>query len=102
MLEATLLSRLCDRLPGLLDKVNMVAGTSTGAIIASLIAKGFKADFVMQRCRENGLELMRTRNNLSINGIFSPKYDQTTFRNLLGKDLGWDWTFKDAEKHLVI
>jgi len=102
MLEATLLWRLCDQLPGLLDKVDMIVGTSTGSIIAAYLAKGFKPDFVMQKCAENGMELEKTRNRRGISGMFGPKFSQATFRMLLGKDLGDDWTFQDVQKHLVI
>ena len=43
-LMATLVKRLSDKFPNLLQQVDLFAGTSTGSVVALTLASGFSAD----------------------------------------------------------
>lgn len=74
--------KLEQRLGGnLLNHFNLISGTSTGGIIASLLAKGMTASELITIYTNHGSRIFDKK--WYRNGIFMPKYDDTYFNNLL-------------------
>jgi len=46
ILEATIIKKLAQKYPGLLDEVDMFTGTSAGGIVASALVSGYDPDYV--------------------------------------------------------
>ena len=57
---AVLLQRLEERIPDLVDRVSLLAGTSTGGIIALGLARGFKIHEIVSLFQESGGEIFNT------------------------------------------
>jgi len=54
---AVLLSRLSEEIPGFLDRVDLLAGTSTGGILALGLAKGMPCQAMINLYRDKGREI---------------------------------------------
>ena len=54
---AVLLRRLSQQVPGFLDRAQLLAGTSTGGILALAIAKGLTADELVKLYQDNGKQI---------------------------------------------
>lgn len=65
----------------LLRHFHLISGTSTGGIIATLLAKGMKASELIELYHEHGPKIFEKK--WYRKGIFRAKYDDTYFNNLL-------------------
>ena len=78
-LMATLVKRISDRYPNLLEQVDLYAGTSTGSVVALTLASGFSADKLVDFYSQENL---RSAFSPSRFNWFRPKYSNINFRSL--------------------
>ncbi len=79
-LMATLVKRLVDEFPILLDQVDLFAGTSTGSVVALTFASGKSADTLVDFY---SIENLRSAFSPSHFNLFRPRYSNTHFKRLL-------------------
>ena len=79
-LMATLVKRLEDRFPNLLDEVDLFAGTSTGSVVALTLASGRTADTLVDFYSEANLKYAFSPGQFP---LFRPKYGNAHFKELL-------------------
>ena len=77
---ATLVKRLSDQFPNLLDRVDLFAGTSTGSVVALTLASGRSADTLVDFY---SIENLKYAFSPSRFGLFRPKYNNAHFKALL-------------------
>ncbi len=82
---ASLVKRLTERFPNLLDEVELFAGTSTGSVCALTLASGFSADTLVEFYSEANLRFAFSPAHWN---WFRPKYSNNNFRELLMSHLG--------------
>lgn len=104
-LSALVIADLEKRSP-FLDKVDLLAGTSTGAIIAAYIASGLmkSPDDMVRFYREEGPKIFRRnakQSVLSVFGLYSSRYDSDYLRKVLKKYFG-EMTLGDLKKRVLI
>ncbi|HYW75158.1 MAG TPA: patatin-like phospholipase family protein [Gammaproteobacteria bacterium] len=90
---ALLIARLCEEHPGWLDSVDLIAGTSTGAIIALALALEMKpADIAAIYARETDRIFTTTLVDkvLDAGGLIGPRYDVRRYAAILRQ------VFRDA------
>lgn len=98
-LEATLVSRIVEHIPDLLDRVDLLAGTSTGAMMAlGLAAAKTPAEMVEVYSQEN-MKLIFSRPRLP---IFRPKYNNENLIAVLRRYFSEDMRMKDLPKRAMI
>lgn len=98
-LMATLVNRLVEKIPNLLDRVDLLAGTSTGAMMALGLAHGkTPAEMVEVYSQEN----MRFVFSAPRFGIFMPKYDNRNLIALLRRYFPAGEKMKDLKKRAMI
>lgn len=104
LLTITLLRRLEEAAPGWIDQIDMVAGTSTGAIIAIGLAAGVKPEELYEHyyfLTEEIFKRRRPRSHRNARKIFRPEYDTEDvapiLRNLLGET-----RLRDLKKKILI
>ncbi|NWJ49090.1 MAG: patatin-like phospholipase family protein [Chloroflexi bacterium] len=86
LITAVLLDRLREAVPGWMDKIDLVAGTSTGGIIAMGLAKGATPNDVRDLYYKNGHQIFDKSwlNNLKdIGGLAGAEYDNVHLRQEL-------------------
>jgi patatin-like phospholipase/acyl hydrolase len=79
-LMATLVKRLVDQFPNLLEQVDMFAGTSTGSVVALTLASGNSADTLVSFYSQDNLKSAFSPSHFN---FFRPKYNNANFRKLL-------------------
>ena len=79
-LMATLVKRLTQHYPQLLEQVDLFAGTSTGSVVALTLASGFSADTLVDFYSQQNLKFAFSPSHLN---WFRPKYSNANFRSLL-------------------
>lgn len=79
-LMATLVKRLVDQFPDLLDQVDLFAGTSTGSVVALTLASGRTADTLVDFYSEANLKYAFSPSRLN---VFRPRYSNAHFKELL-------------------
>ena len=82
ILTATLLERLAAAYPALLGNATLLAGTSSGGIIALSLATGMSPSAVRQLCVDSGPKIF-DGNWGSLGGWFTSKYDNDGLRETL-------------------
>lgn len=98
-LSTRLLKRLVKENPDLLEKTDLVAGTSTGALIALLIAYGLNADEIDDLyCYENIKRIFTPRR---IN-LLRPRYNNKYLKKFINSSIPIGTTLKDLRKYVVI
>ena len=100
VLTAVLLDRLVKKFPDLLDKVDLFAGTSTGAILALGLAYGLKPgdliDFYQKRAQSIFADEW-----FDMGGITRAKYDNQKLRAVFEKIFG-EATLGDLKKRVLV
>src|SRR5271163_5203479 len=91
LLTTVLLERLSTAAPGWLDQVDLIAGTSTGGILALGLASGMTPTQLKSLYYDNGAEIfdsswLWTIENLD--GAIGAKYDNEKLRGLLQSTFG--------------
>lgn len=79
-LMATLVKRLVDQFPNLLDEVELFAGTSTGSVVALTLASGRSADTLVDFYSKANLKYAFSPPQFP---LFRPKYSNAHFKALL-------------------
>ncbi len=85
--------------PLFVDRFDLVAGTSTGSILAVGLALGLTPGELVELYREHAEKIFPRKSGLSI--VFSRKYDSAPLRAALETYLG-DKVFTEAKRPLVI
>src|SRR6202022_2809208 len=88
---AVLLQRLSKQIPGFLDRADLLAGTSTGGILALALAKGMTADELVALYQDNGAlifskSLLREVGDLG--ALIGSKYDNANLEQILRDKFG--------------
>lgn len=97
-LMATLVKRLSDRFPNLLQQVDLFAGTSTGSVVALTLASGFDAATLVDFYSQDNL---RSAFSPSHFNWFRPKYNNVHFRSLLESHFPGNPRMRDLKHSLV-
>ena len=79
-LMATLVKRLVDQFPNLLDQVDLFAGTSTGSVVALTLASGRSADALVDFYSFENLKYAFSPSRYN---LFRPRYHNAHFKELL-------------------
>ncbi len=82
------------------NEFNLIAGTSTGAIIAACLALGYPAKKVVELYENHGKDIFQ-KSLFPRTGIFGSKYDNEGLRNVLN-DLFGDAKLGDISVPLII
>lgn len=98
-LMATLVKRLVNQFPNLLEQVDLFAGTSTGSIVALTLASGRTADTLVDFY---SIENLRSVFSPSRFHLFRPKYSNANFRNLLESHFPGSPRLGDIKKHKLL
>jgi patatin-like phospholipase/acyl hydrolase len=110
LIPLTILERLDDLAPGWREKINMFAGTSTGALIALALAKGMSPRALIDVYATRGKSIFERSlwHEISdLGDVIGPKYDSTNresvFQAVLGQDRLKDYLKEnDTRGHVCI
>lgn len=97
---ASALETLCDKIPRFFDEFDVVAGTSTGAIIAAVIAVGKDPADITTMYRNHAKEIFST-DPFRTQGALRSKYDQLVLKRVIEKELG-KITLGELKKRVLI
>jgi len=97
-LMATLVKRLVDQFPNLLDQVDLFAGTSTGSVVALTLASGRSANTLVDFY---SIENLRSAFSPSHFNVFRPKYNNANFKKLLEAHFPGNPRLKDLKHRLL-
>lgn len=92
------LSQIEKRYGPLADHFDMLCGTSTGSIIAALLAHGKSADHVANMYIDNGRDIFKNR----FGSLWRAKYNNKVLKELLQRELGHLTTLGDLGTHVLI
>lgn len=81
-----------------IEDFDLIAGTSTGAIIAAGLAVGVPAATILDMYKEQGAFIFKKP---FWSGFITPKYDSQKLKQVLDEVFG-DQTFKDAKTRLMV
>ena len=98
-LMATLVKRLTDHFPNLLEQVDLFAGTSTGSVVACTLASGLSADTLVSFYSQENLKSAFSPSHLN---WFRPKYSNANFRALLESHFPDNPRLGDLTKHRMM
>lgn len=98
-LMATLVKRISDHFPNLLEQVDLFAGTSTGSVVALTLASGFSADTLVDFYSQENL---RSAFSPSRFNWLRPKYSNVNFRSLLENHFPGNPRLRDLTKHNLV
>src|SRR5678815_5177875 len=98
-LMATLVKRISDKFPDLLNQVDLFAGTSTGSVVALTLASGFDADTLVSFYSQANL---RSAFSPSRFNWFRPKFSNANFRSLLESHFPGNPRLGDLTKHNLV
>lgn len=106
VLTAALLERLQDHHPGFLDQVDLFAGTSTGGIIALLLAAGHTPTRIRQIYEERGHDIFRKTsfwNRLPFlpSRFFEAEYATEPLREVVREQVG-DMRLDDLQRRVLV
>ena len=82
------------------NEFDLIAGTSTGSIIAAALAVGIPIERVCSLYEVHGHEIFKPA-RLSLGGMLKPSYSQRTLKRILEQEFG-ELTLKDAKTRLII
>ena len=97
-LMATLVKRITDEFPNLLQEVDLFSGTSTGSVVALTLASGFDADTLVDFYSQANL---RSAFSPSHFNWFRPRYNNAHFRALLESHFPGNPRLRDLKHNLV-
>ena len=97
-LMATLVKRLVNQFPNLLDQVDLFAGTSTGSVVALTLASGNSADTLVNFYSQENLKFAFSPSHFN---LFRPKYSNANFRKLLETHFPGNPRLRDLKYRLL-
>jgi patatin-like phospholipase/acyl hydrolase len=86
--------------PDLIQEADVISGTSTGGIIALMLAAGYDTDHTLKLYTEEGPALFRRR-WWHFFGLFGAKYHNTGLQQAMQRELG-EFTLRDLNKLVLI
>jgi len=101
---AVLLDRLCAAVPALIDRVDLLAGTSTGGILVLGLARGLPPGDLVRLYAEHGHEVFDRsweRDLRDVGGLTGAKYDNIRFKEILTQILG-ETKLADLGKRVLV
>jgi uncharacterized protein len=99
---AAFLAKLEDQLgEPIVDYFDLIAGTSTGGIIALALGLGLSAREVLRLYEENGRRIFPRTHRFALSGIFRAKYAESTIREVLDEAFG-ERRLGDSRTRLVV
>jgi patatin-like phospholipase/acyl hydrolase len=104
LVTLALLKRLEAQVPNLIKGADLLAGTSTGGIIALGLAAGKSVDDLIALYRDNGKKIFDTswlHNIRDVGGVIGADYDQTNLQTIL-QDNFKGTQLKDLSKRVLI
>ena len=104
LITATIIERIEAAVPGFLANVDLVAGTSTGGILALALAKGLTPYNIMRMYLDHGAEIFHRSLGRKIGGLFGitcAKYDNKNLAKVLRGVFGGD-KLKDLKKKVAV
>ena len=96
---ATLVKRLVDHFPNLLEQVDLFAGTSTGSVVALTLASGRTADALVDFY---SIENLRSAFSPARLNLLRPKYSNANFKSLLESHFPGSPRLGDLKKHKLL
>jgi len=102
---AVLLDRLTLEVPTLVDRVDLVAGTSTGGIIALGLAHGLAPADLVALYRDRAKEIFDDSwldDLKDLGGLTGADYDNENLKKLLGEIFGKRTTLKQLKKRVLV
>jgi hypothetical protein len=88
------------------DSFDLLAGTSTGAVIAGAVAAGIPAERIASLYRRRGPELFRRTPVVSLirRVVLGHQYDVAALRRMIGEELGehGDWRINDVPRDVML
>jgi patatin-like phospholipase/acyl hydrolase len=104
LVTTSILKQLDEALPGWFDQVDLVAGTSTGGIIALALASGLTVSEIRSLYYDNGSVIFDDSwldNLLDLGQVSGANYDNKNLRNEVKKIWG-DTKLKDLSKKVLV
>ena len=100
---ANILARICREEPRLLDNIDLIAGTSTGAVIGMLLASDFPPDEIQQIFEQLAPKVFTSMSpwRRAIAPFFKSAYDSDVRSKIFAEWCG-DTTFAEMKKWLII
>ena len=98
-LSVEILSRILDKHPKFLDEINLFTGTSTGAIIAALLAKGIPISEVQKLYSKEISKKILYKSKLN---FIRPKFNNKFLENLLSTYFDNNFKISDFKKYIFI
>lgn len=98
-LSVEILSRILDKHPKFLDEINLFTGTSTGAIIAALLAKGIPISEVQKLYSKEISKKIFYKSKLN---FIRPKFNNKFLENLLSTYFDNNFKISDFKKYIFI
>lgn len=98
-LSTRILKRLCEKYPELLSSTDLFAGTSTGALIALVLASGKDGEYIDNLYSYENIKSIFTPAHLN---LFKPKYSNKNLKYLIGTIFSQDLTIGELEKYVFI
>ncbi len=105
VLTAILLERIVEAQPGFLDSVDLIAGTSTGGILALGLAAGLSPTELRSLYEERGQDIFDDScwdDVVDLGKLRGAEYTQKSLRKLLKQILGRQTTLADLSKKVLI
>jgi patatin-like phospholipase/acyl hydrolase len=96
---ATLIKRLVEQHPALLEQVDLFAGTSTGSVVALTLASGLSADTLVDFYSMENLKFAFSPARLN---LVRPKYSNKNFKTLLENHFPGKPTLGDLKKYKLM
>ena len=102
---AVLLQRLSQKVPGFLDRAHLLAGTSTGGILALGLASGMTADQLVKLYQDNGKQIFARslfREIGDLGDLIGAKYDNANLQKILANVFGSKTLDDLLPRHVLI
>jgi patatin-like phospholipase/acyl hydrolase len=102
---AVLLDRLAQQVPGFLDRANLLAGTSTGGILALGLAKGMTPAQLIALYQNNGSQIFSApplHQIRDLGDLVGAKYDNKNLSNIINATFGNSTLAGLLPRHVLI
>ncbi len=100
LVEVALLKKIKEGNPDFIEESDMIAGTSTGGIIALCLASGMSVDSITTLYKEHADDIFK-RNWRHLFGLTGPKYKNKGLKKILNRTFG-DMRLADLKKKVMI
>ncbi len=98
-LSVEILSRIIIKYPNFLNEIDLFAGTSTGAIIAALLAKGIPIDELKKLYSKEIADKIFSNSNFN---FIKPKFNNTSLKRFISNYFDDNFKINDFKKYIFI